>query len=322
MNKYFDKSGLMFLCSYIKKMIRIKSNGDTALNSATGRLVLTSDTDDGIGYMYFQEGDGSKGEIAYFDSENDRIFFGGGGGNTSTTNLRGTNVRLYHHGNGVINIGNSDSSSTVTSVKTPISETEDVYLIHVDKSARVMSVGAGWTEDVHLKCRGSAFQAYTSGGDVIMQAGDGGNVRLVAGDGGSVYLGYGSTVVVSDENFKTMITLDGRYLTFARAIIPSGYIYKEHTRVHVGFGAQTIEKALLASGLTAEEFAGLVIERDVKEYGDDGEVIAVHDVRYGLRYEEFIALVMLVQQADAERIGILETQMNSIMSRLEGEENE
>lgn len=317
MSSYLNKSGLMFLCSYIKKMIRVKSNGDTALNSATGRLVLTSDTDDGIGYMYFQEGDGSKGEIAYFDSENDRMFFGGGGGNSSTTNLRGANVRLYHHGNGVINIGNSDSS-TVTSVKTPISATEDVNLISVDKSGRTICVGAGWTEDVYLKCRGSAFQAYTSGGDVIMQAGDGGNVRLVAGDGGSVYLGYGSTVVVSDENFKTMIALDDRYLTFARAIIPSGYIYKEHTRVHVGFGAQTIEKALLASGLTTEEFAGLVIERDVKEYGEEGEVVATHDVRYGLRYEEFIALVMLVQQADAERISKLEEDISDIKNKIGG----
>lgn len=310
----------MFLCSYIGKMIRRKVNGDTVLNSETGALVLASGTD--TGHMYFQEGEGSRGEIAWFDAVGEEIFFGGGNSNTATTNLRGVDVNIYHHRNGAIKIGANDSGNTETNVKTPISASEDVHLIHVNKSGRVISIGAGWTEDVHLKCRGSAFQAYTSGGDAIMQAGDGGNVRLVAGAGGSVYLGYGSTVVVSDENFKTMNSLDDRYLTFARKLIPMGYVYTNHTRTHVGFGAQTVEQALLESGLTTEDFAGLVIERNVKEYGDDGEVTTTHEVRYGLRYEEFVALVMLVQQADAERIEALEEQLREIKSMLGGVENE
>ena len=50
-------------------------------------------------------------------------------------------------------------------------------------------------------------------------------------------------------------------------------------RYHIGYIYQDIESALLKSGLTSKDFAGLV-----KTHEDNGELFC------GLRYSEFIAL--------------------------------
>lgn len=142
-------------------------------------------------------------------------------------------------------------------------------------------------------------------------------VRLYAHEGGGVYLGYsGSTAITSDRNMKTdILDIDDKYIDFFDRLRPITYKYdcsgnKGH-RDHVGFIAQEVEEALLASGLTTEQFAGLVIENDITlnpNYDtslSDEENAANeehYDKLYSLRYEEFISLLVKKVQSLQEQI--------------------
>ena len=121
------------------------------------------------------------------------------------------------------------------------------------------------------------------------------NVRIYAhGSKGGVYLGSsGFTAITSDENLKNIFDIDDRYESFFNNINPVAYQYKVGHRTHLGFGARAIENALQDANLTTEEFAGILIDRNVS-VGED-EIMspdgATHfDEIYSLRYEEFIAL--------------------------------
>ena len=130
-------------------------------------------------------------------------------------------------------------------------------------------------------------------------------VRLYSHSGGAVYLGYsGSTTVTSDRNLKKdIVDLDKKFESFFYKLRPITYKYNVEDmpghRDHVGFIAQEVEQALLDSDLSTENFAGIVIERDVTINPDvdsnlsDEEIKAKdkhYDTLYSLRYEEFIAL--------------------------------
>lgn len=132
-------------------------------------------------------------------------------------------------------------------------------------------------------------------------------VRLYAHSGGGVYLGYsGSTAITSDRNMKTdILDIDDKYIDFFDRLRPITYKYdcpgnKGH-RDHIGFIAQEVEEALLASGLTTEQFAGLVIEQDLvlnpnydSSLSDEENAAneTHYDTLYSLRYEEFISLLV------------------------------
>ena len=120
-------------------------------------------------------------------------------------------------------------------------------------------------------------------------------VRIYAhGNAAAVYLGStGSTAITSDENLKDLYTIDDRYEDFFNELNPCVYKYKIGHRSHLGFGAQSVERAILNAGLTTEEFAGVLIDYDVNIPEDerlDVEGNTHFDVLYSLRYEEFIAL--------------------------------
>lgn len=72
-------------------------------------------------------------------------------------------------------------------------------------------------------------------------------------------------------------------------------------RRHIGLGAQDVEAALVANGLTSMEFAGLI--KSPKE-DEDGNVVDGYD--YGLRYGEFIALLIEQVQKLKKRVAVLE----------------
>ena len=145
-------------------------------------------------------------------------------------------------------------------------------------------------------------------------------VRLYAHSGGGVYLGYsGSTAITSDRNMKTDIfDIDDKYIDFFDRLRPITYKYdctgnKGH-RDHIGFIAQEVEEALLASGLTTEQFAGIVIEHDLTlnpnydtSLSDDENAANEehYDKLYSLRYEEFISLLVKKVQSLQEQINQL-----------------
>lgn len=95
------------------------------------------------------------------------------------------------------------------------------------------------------------------------------------------------TVITSDRNRKEDIREDlDQYLGLFDRLRPSSFRLKGRTRRHLGFIAQDVEEALEAAGIESGDFAGLVID---EEGG------------YGLRYEEFIPLLVeKVQRQDAQ----------------------
>lgn len=146
----------------------------------------------------------------------------------------------------------------------------------------------------------------------------GNTVRLYAHTSGAVYLGYsGSTAVTSDENLKNIYDLDDKYLDFFMNLKPISYIYKDNGhRSHLGFGARQVEQALLDADLTTEDFAGVLIDKDVTIGADEaGTEEDVHyDELYSLRYEEFIALNTAMIQKQARII----EQMKKEIEELKG----
>ena len=142
-------------------------------------------------------------------------------------------------------------------------------------------------------------------------------IRLYNHEGGGVYLGSsGSTAVTSDRNLKKdVLDIDDKYLDFFDRLRPITYKYdcpeNNGHRDHVGFIAQEVEEALTASGLTTEQFAGLVIERDItlnpnydSSLSDEENAIneTHYDTLYSLRYEEFISLLVKKVQSLQEQI--------------------
>lgn len=137
--------------------------------------------------------------------------------------------------------------------------------------------------------------------------------------GGAVYLGESGTIAVaSDENLKDLTEIDERYEKFFYNLKPTLYKYKLGHRQHIGFGARAVEDALYKSGLSTEDFAGILIDRDVN-VGDD-EILDENgtkhfDELYSLRYEEFVSLNTLMLQRALSRIKELEKTIEEMKGR-------
>ena len=149
--------------------------------------------------------------------------------------------------------------------------------------------------------------------------------------GGGTYLGSsGSTAITSDRNLKKDIyNVGDKYIDFFKKLRPVSYKYnaKENVghRDHLGYIAQEVEEALISSGLTTEQFAGICIENDVTlDFDEDSsltdeerEANKIHyDKLYSLRYEEFIALnTHMIQQA-YKKIEEQQTEIDDLKERL------
>ena len=108
---------------------------------------------------------------------------------------------------------------------------------------------------------------------------------------------------------KDLYTVDDKYIDFFNKLNPVAYKYKVGHRTHLGFGAQSVEKALYNSGLNTEEFAGILVDKNVdigegEKLSPDGKTH--FDKLYSIRYEEFIALNTLMIQKLQKRISELE----------------
>lgn len=149
---------------------------------------------------------------------------------------------------------------------------------------------------------------------------------------GTLYSTSG-TIQTSDRNAKHDIhplSEDDRYLTFFQNLLPRSYMFNDGKsgRIHVGFVAQDVAKAMESAGLSDLEFAGFcrdqktvpvqkimdiqVLDEKTGEkraetitYTEDEPVEGKHV--YSLRYEEFIALNTLMIQKLMERFDALES---------------
>lgn len=102
------------------------------------------------------------------------------------------------------------------------------------------------------------------------------------------------TIQTSDKRQKKRIkALGHKALEFISKLRPVSFLMRKGTsgRRHYGLIAQEVEEAMKACGMTSADFAGLVKD-------EEG--------RYGLRYEEFIAPLILAVQDLTKRVEALE----------------
>ena len=179
----------------------------------------------------------------------------------------------------------------------------------IDIGLNSIRAGDGFATIVDCTTRGKFYYGASSSyaDDSALSALRGKTVRIYS-HGGGVYLGSsGSTAISSDENFKDLSDIDERYEQFFYNLKPTLYKYKVGHRQHIGFGARAVENALQKAGLTTEEFAGILIDRNVgKDEVLDLEGNTHFEELYYLRYEEFISLNTLMLQKALSRITELE----------------
>lgn len=142
--------------------------------------------------------------------------------------------------------------------------------------------------------------------------------------GSSVRLGSTSgTVVTSDRNLKKNIE-DVNRDEFFDKLRPRTYKYELGTsdRTHTGFITQEVEEALESSGMTTQDFGGVVITKNIENFNDDGDSSfdylldkGIHE-EHDLIYQEFIALNTDQIQKLKKRVSCLEEENENLKSRL------
>ena len=113
------------------------------------------------------------------------------------------------------------------------------------------------------------------------------------------------SISTSDRREKTDINYDvSAYDAIFDALKPASFKYKDGTsgRTHTGFISQDIEDALAVCGLTSTDFATF-IKSPLED--KEGHIIE-GEYRYGVRYEELIALCVAQIQALKKRVSELE----------------
>lgn len=113
------------------------------------------------------------------------------------------------------------------------------------------------------------------------------------------------SISTSDRREKTDINYDvSAYDAIFDALKPASFKYKDGTsgRTHTGFISQDIEDVLGPSGLTSTDFATF-IKSPLED--KEGHIIE-GEYRYGVRYEELIALCVAQIQALKKRVSELE----------------
>lgn len=122
------------------------------------------------------------------------------------------------------------------------------------------------------------------------------------------------TAVTSDRNLKNTIDdLDAEMSEeFIMGLRPSSYKYNESEsgRTHFGLIAQDVEETLKEIGLTTKDFAGLVIENEKSEDGNE------ENKTYALRYEEFMAPLIKVVQMQQKTIENLEERLSKLENQI------
>lgn len=111
------------------------------------------------------------------------------------------------------------------------------------------------------------------------------------------------TINTSDENEKENVAcLDSNQaLSFVMALNPVSHRFKGRKRTHYGLIAQEVKEAMDANSISDMDFAGWIKSPVLNEEGNE-----TGEYTYGLRYTEFIPLLLKVVQEQQKRIEALE----------------
>lgn len=127
---------------------------------------------------------------------------------------------------------------------------------------------------------------------------------------------------ISDERLKNSFVDLDKYEDFFDNLHPIAFKYNNGSsgRYHIGFGAQSVERALSENGLDNTYFGGIVkysVDKNSEEYHG-------YDEEYGLIYSEFIALnTYMIQKLKSEneelknKVSLLEEKLSSIITEIE-----
>lgn len=130
------------------------------------------------------------------------------------------------------------------------------------------------------------------------------------------------TTAISDERLKNSFVDLDKYEDFFDNLHPIAFKYNNGSsgRYHIGFGAQSVERALSENGLDNTYFGGIVkysVDKNSEEYHG-------YDEEYGIIYNEFIALnTYMIQKLKSEneelknKVSLLEEKLTSVVTEIE-----
>lgn len=124
-----------------------------------------------------------------------------------------------------------------------------------------------------------------------------------------------ATIQTSDERVKTILgTVSDKYLEFFNKIDPIIFKWNDgdtDTRLRIGLGAQTVERALFESGINPEEYAGLN-----HDYYDNPGSDGLTD-RYSMDYIMYLLIAATQTKKNTHTIKRLESQLQSALCQIE-----
>ena len=192
----------------------------------------------------------------------------------------------------------------------------NTYAIYSNLSNRQIATG---TTVAYLQSKGESYELIlnSQNNNILYSLGSfiPGSTGLYLGDSGKAWEAiYSKTggVLVSDAREKNSIqSFSDSYESFYDKISPILYKLNDGTsgRLHSGFIAQEIERALSESNIDTKDFAGICIGKDENN-------------TRGLRYEEFIALNTWQIQKLKLRVSALEQTILDYESRISKLETE
>lgn len=217
------------------------------------------DTDDNYYYTMVQH-----------DSANNAINFGTG---TRSSYINGSTINVGTNSNTTrVNVGRSGGSTYIygtTSIGGAVTASGGITL-----SSSYLALANTYGITCNNKI---AFRYYSSS---IYCGIDSSPLRLV---GSAIYANGSPVATTSDARLKTNVEpIDDRYIDMLDRMEPVKFCYTNggSKRTHTGFIAQNVLYALEAAGLTTQDVAAFM------DVNGDGE-------EYALRYEEFIAILLL-----------------------------
>lgn len=124
-----------------------------------------------------------------------------------------------------------------------------------------------------------------------------------------------ATIQTSDERVKTILgTVSDKYLEFFNKIDPIIFKWNDgdtDTRLRIGLGAQTVERALFESGINPEEYAGLN-----HDYYDNPGSDGLTD-RYSMDYIMYLLIAATQTKKNTHTIKRLESKLQSALCQIE-----
>lgn len=151
-------------------------------------------------------------------------------------------------------------------------------------------------------------------------------VKLYNHSGG--YCRVNGAAITSDRNLKTDFrSFNELHEAFFMNLEPQVFKYENGTakRDHFGFIAQDVEQALSDAGLSTNDFAGIIIDKNITRTEDDTDMNSLVDKGISemhlLRMEEFIALNTHMLQKAFVKINELESKLAALTSMTENEED-